>query len=272
MDASPNNQAFVATRGSARWVGNVVAFGLVILVNWQANALPIGGQTTGDVSAKYSSLFTPADYTFSIWGLIYLSLAGFVIFQALPNQRQDGLLAGIDRAFVLNCCANIAWIYAWHHDQLVLSLVVMAVILRSLLKIYRTILSARELRPVSWIVRLPFSLYTAWITLATIANISVVQTAMGWDEAFLNGFQWAYLKLAISGLIATLALIRGSDVVFALVISWAALGIASKQAGVEEVAGAASLLAILIFLIAVWKAVRLRRQREVGRTSCLPEA
>ena len=71
------------------WGGNIVALVVVVLVNALANGLPLGGQSTGEVSAKYESLFTPAGYAFAIWGLIYLALFAFVIYQAGPRRPPE---------------------------------------------------------------------------------------------------------------------------------------------------------------------------------------
>ncbi len=75
------------------WGGNLVAFAIVILLNFLSNALPINGQTMPEISAKYPSLFTPAGFTFAIWGAIYLGLLVFVIWQALPAQRSSDKVA-----------------------------------------------------------------------------------------------------------------------------------------------------------------------------------
>ena len=48
-------------------ITNIVAFAGVLVVNYLANALPIGGNTTGALSDLYPNLFTPAGLTFSIW-------------------------------------------------------------------------------------------------------------------------------------------------------------------------------------------------------------
>lgn len=87
------------------WGGNLAAFMLVVVLNVLSNALPINGQTMPEISAKYPSLFTPAGFTFSIWGVIYVALLLFVIYQALPSQRNNETIAGISRLFQINCVA-----------------------------------------------------------------------------------------------------------------------------------------------------------------------
>lgn len=249
-------------RSLVDWGGNLAAFAVVILLNVLSNALPINGQTMPEISAKYPSLFTPAGFTFSIWGLIYLSLLIFVIYQALPSQRDNARLARIGTYFKINCLANALWIVVWHYDLLVLSLLVMLVILATLILIYGSLIEQVEcsgtLERVA--LHLPFSLYTGWITVATIANISVLQTHYGLDAVALNAEQWTYLKLALAGAIGAFVVLRFRDAVFVLVIAWAAYGISVMQSATPAVSGAATTLSLLALILAAYEgASRLRR-------------
>lgn len=224
----------------------------MILLNVLSNALPINGQTMPEISAKYPSLFTPAGFTFSIWGLIYLALLVFVVWQALPAQREDARVAAISGYFKLNCLLNALWIVVWHYDLVVVALVVMLAILATLVLIYRGLVST--IADASWVehfvLYLPFSLYTGWITLATIANASVVQTAYGLDDAGLGAVQWTLLKLAAAGAIGATMILRLRDAPFALVIAWGAYGISAMQTATPAVAGAALSLSLLMLILA----------------------
>jgi len=235
------------------WGGNIIAFLIVIAVNSLANIIPIGGQTTGEISAKYPSLFTPAGYTFSIWGVIYLCLFAFIIFQALPTQRNNDVIASIRKMFVLNCLANATWIFVWHFDFIFLSLLVMVVILVTLVQIYRLIritdADATVTLSQRCFVNLPFSLYIGWITVAIVANISVVQTGYGWDSFGISAIYWTLIKLAVTGAIGAMVVLLRKDIIFGLVLTWAGFGIAVKQIAVPAVSGAATTIAILILLL-----------------------
>ncbi len=101
-------------RSVAERTGVIAALVLVLTVNWLANALPLGGLQTGQVSALYESYFTPAGFTFAIWGVIYTGLLLYAIYQALPARRDEARLAGIGRLFVVNSLLNCAWLFAWH--------------------------------------------------------------------------------------------------------------------------------------------------------------
>ncbi|MBT8442976.1 MAG: tryptophan-rich sensory protein [Gammaproteobacteria bacterium] len=230
------------TRSIADRGGNIAAFILVILFNVLANSLPLGGQTTGQVSAKYPSLFVPATYVFSIWGLIYLGLTAFVIYQALPAQRSNQRLASITPLFIANCIANALWLVAWHYDQLVLSALLMIAILITLVLIYRRldIGRAQVSSAERWLVHMPFSIYTGWITVATIANLSAVQYASGWDDVGVDSVTWTIFKIAVAATIAARILFQRRDFAYVLVICWASAGIAVKQVTAPAVVGAAT--------------------------------
>ncbi|MCB1701648.1 MAG: tryptophan-rich sensory protein [Pseudomonadales bacterium] len=247
-------------RPASDWGGNIVAFGLMIALNAMATSIPLGGQTPPEISANYPSLFTPAGFTFSIWGLIYLGLLLFVIYQALPAQRTNATLARLSGLFKVNCVANAAWILAWHYDFLLLSVLIMLCILATLIRIYR-ILHKRQTTasPLECIVtHLPFRIYTAWICVATIANISTVQTALGWDDVGTDAINWALLKLALAGAVGATVIARKNDIAFILVVAWAAFGISVKQVETPAVAGAAFSLCALALILAVFESARFR--------------
>lgn len=249
-------------RAFSDWGGNVAAFVLVVVVNAWSNLAPINDQTMTEISARYPSLFTPAGFTFSIWGLIYLALLGFIVYQALPSQRSSPTIARIGPWFQVNCVANAAWLIAWHYDLLHLSLLIMLVMLITLVLIYRTLLAeiGTASFPQHLLVHLPFSLYTAWITVATIANISVIQTSYGWDGVGMTIISWTLLKLAVAGAIGATVVLRYGDAIFVLVIAWATYGIAVMQSATPSVSGAATVVTLLALLLAMQEGISRIRQ------------
>lgn len=240
------------------WGGNLVAFAIMILFNTLSNVLPINGQTMPVISAKYPSLFTPAGFTFSIWGVIYLALLVFVVWQALPAQRGNQKIASISKYFQINCLMNALWIVVWHYDLLALSLVVMLAILATLILIYRALITSIDAAPFveHLALYLPFSVYTGWIFLATIANLSALQIGSGWDDVWLTAVQWTLLKLAVAGAVGATMILRHRDVPFALVVAWAAYGISVMQSATPEVSGAAMTLSLLALILVAVDGVR----------------
>jgi hypothetical protein len=240
------------------WMGLVV----VIAVNTLANVLPLNGQTTGDISNSIPVLFTPAGYVFLIWNVIYLGLLGYAFHQSRSAQASADFQERIGYWFLASCVFNSAWIVAWHYEQFPLSLLLMLGLLASLLAIYlrlgigRRAVSAEERR---W-VHLPFSIYLGWITVATVANVSVVLYELGWNGQPLSPEVWtAVVMFVAAGLgIAMIQLRR--EVAYPLVIIWALVGIAVARTAMPAVAVMAGVAALLVAVALV--AARLRRSPE----------
>ncbi len=234
-----------------QWV-NVVALVGVIVVNGLANALPINGQTTGEISDRFDTFFVPAGYVFSIWGLIYLALIGFAVYQALPSQRENPRLRRVRYLFALSCAANVAWVFLWHYERFPLTLVAMVVLLALLIGIYlrlgigRTAVSAAE----RWLVRVSFSIYLGWITVATIANVTQLLDYLNWGAWGISPEAWTVIMLAAATAITAAVLFTRRDAAYALVIVWAVAGIAVKHAGSPIVATTAWVAAVIVLLLA----------------------
>lgn len=243
-------------RDSLRQAAVALAAFATIGVNGLANALPLNGQTTGAISDRFPVYFVPAGYVFSIWGLIYVGIIAFAIYQSLPSQRANPLLRRVGYSFVVSCAANVAWLFLWHYGQFVLTLVAMLLLLLSLIIIYREVQaqSCRISRLERWMVLVPFSIYLGWITVATIANVTVVLYYVGWDGWGIASPTWAAIMLVVGGAIASAVSLPRVDFAYMGVILWAFVGIAVKQSSTPLVAltalTAAAVLAALI--IARW--------------------
>lgn len=235
---------------------SVVLTLLTITVNALANILPINGQTTGEISDRFAIRFVPAGYVFSIWGLIYLGLIAFAVYQALPAQRGNKLLDQIAPAYWMASLANAAWIVLWHYEQFTLTIIVIVVLLLSLISIYRSIRTAKQDAGFRWFVQAPFSIYLGWVSVATIANASQVLTFLGWGAWGLSAELWAVIMLVTASLLGAAKLLRERDAAYALVLVWAFVGIATKQADSALVANAAWALGAVLALGSVWSAVR----------------
>jgi len=247
-------------RDLARVVANIVAYLAVVAVNAAANIVPLNGQTTGQVSERFSTLVTPAGYVFLIWGVIYLFLAGFIVYQALPAQRRNPRLRRIGWLFVASSAANIAWVFLWHYNIFAATLVAMFTLLGTLIAIYLLLDIGLARVPFieEWLVNAPFSIYLAWITVASIANVAVVLTVFGWDGFGLAPEVWAVALITVAtGIAAAVAWTR-VDLAYVAVILWSFTGIAARQAGVQPVVLAAWAGAGAVLIVFVIAAVRRR--------------
>lgn len=239
-----------------RWLTILATLGM-IAVNGLANALPINGRATGEISDGFDILFTPAGYVFSIWGLIYLGLVGFAIVQALPSRHDDAIFAAVRPWFLLNTAANASWIFAWHYELFPLTLGLMLVILASLVAIYAKLEATARGDGLEFVfARAPFSVYFGWISIATIANTTVVLWELGLRGP-LGDPTWTLAILVAATALCAVVSLRSGDPIYAAVFVWALIGIAvensdrtlllvgaSSLAGVCAVVGGVSRFAV----------------------------
>jgi hypothetical protein len=262
----------------------LVAFTYVamIAVNVLANALPINGRTTGAISDAYQNLFAPAGLTFAIWGVIYLLLGAHMLYQlglfhspddkgGPGESRRVALLERVGVLFSLSSLANVAWILSWHFDLILLSTLLLATMLVLLILITRTILAA-DLSPRDRaFVRLPFSVYFGWLTVATIANITVWLVSIGWDGFGISESTWAVVIIAVGAVIGTAVILRDRDIAYGLVLVWAYVGIWIKHTSNTGFNGgypaviATALVGVAAFVVASAVAIRRRRSHPRGK-------
>lgn len=245
----------------ARQVINVLATIAVIAVNGLASASGLNGQLTGEISDRFDVYFVPAGYVFSIWGLIYLALIGFTVYQALPSQRESPTLRRMGYIYALSCLANVAWLILWHYEYFELTVVAMLALLLLLIAMYlrldigRTRVSTAE----QWLVHVPFSIYLGWITVATIANVTSVLSYLNWTGWGISPEVWAVVMLLAGTVIASAVCIIRGDVAYGLVVVWAFAGIAVKHSGTAVAIAAWVLVVVVLLVLAVGVSRRKRR-------------
>ena len=236
-------------RDVVRQFMNIVALVATLIVNFLSNALPINGKTPAEISNALPNLFVPANYVFSVWGVIYFFLIAFVVYQALPSQRTNPLLRKIGYGFVVSCIANITWILLFHYDQYGLSVLAMLTLLVTLITIYTRIgVGVTAVKAATrWWVHTPFSVYLGWITVATVANISFWLTSIDWNGFGLADAAWAMVMLVVATIVAVLVIIQRRDVAYSAVILWALVGIFNNpQIGESSVTTTAIIMAAVV--------------------------
>jgi hypothetical protein len=203
----------------------------------------------------------PAGYVFAIWGIIYLGLIAYTVYQALPAQRDDARLDRVGWLYIWACAANSLWLIVWHYLIFWASILFMLALLISLILIYLALGTGRTPtgRAERWAVRVPFSIYLGWITVATVANATSLFNYWGWGNGLDTAAAiWAVIMLVVATALAVLMSVRHGDVAYVAVIVWAFVGIAVKHGGNALVATAAYLLAAIAALSLIVGAPRAR--------------
>lgn len=217
---------------------NLILFIAMVTINGLANALPINGYNTGELSDMYPNLFVPAGVTFSIWGLIYLLLLVFIVNQTIAAFSQKAskyLLSPLASwAFALTCIFNSLWILTWHYQMVFLSVIIMLMLLISLIYIVKRMESENiDNFWARFSVKLPFSIYLGWISVATIANITALLVHWNWNGFGIPENIWTLIMIGAGTLLSILMMVKRADIFYALVVIWAFYGIIIKREASE---------------------------------------
>ncbi len=202
---------------------NAASLLMALFVNYLANAVPLNGKTTGELSDALPNLFVPTGLTFAIWGLIYTLLIAAVVKQFIDSRNNRAQYVEIyGSTIAVSNLLNALWIFAWHYQLLIASLLIMLALLVTLIMLYLRI----EAADLSGFRKLPYSVYLGWISVATIANVTAVLVYYG-----ITGYEvfWTLVTIAAATGLAVVMCLRHRDYAYALVVVWALIGIFIKR-------------------------------------------
>ncbi|TVZ52529.1 tryptophan-rich sensory protein [Dokdonia sp. Hel_I_53] len=234
---------------------NFISVLLVLLVNGLSQAQRWNNTTIGEQSDKYENLFTPAGYAFSIWGLIFLMLVGYAIFQirrAFFSNKKSPFIEQTGWWFAIANFLNAAWVVAFTYEYIGLSVIIMLGILCSLLLVVWRTNMERWDAPIAIIafVWWPVCIYAGWIAVATIANFSAFFASIGWTGTEFNEIVWTMVLITVAVLINVLMVWLRNMREFAAVAIWALVAIFIRhQEQYESIAYYALSSAIILFII-----------------------
>jgi hypothetical protein len=230
------------------------------VINVVSNVFPLNGLSIGEISNTLfkNVLIIPANYAFAIWGLIYLGLFAFGVYQALPDQRDEPDLRKTDYLLVIACVAQSIWVYLFLSRLFALSVIAMLLILLPLIGVYvqLEIGKSRVPRLKKWCIHFPISIYLGWISVATIVNAACALYFHGWNGWGIPAVIWAIVILLIATAVAAVIVIQRRDIAYTGVILWALVAIALKHSDNSMLRNAALVLAIVLILTAMINSLR----------------
>jgi len=228
---------------------NVPVLGLTLYINFLAGKGVINNISTGDVSDLYPSLFTPAGFTFAIWGIIYLLNLLFVISQVIKMikkpEQLDQVLNGL---FTLVCLTNSVWIFVWHLQYMALAWLLMLVILGLLIAAYRRTRKLKLGTTAYFFEHINFSVYLGWICVATIANTAVLLISLGASSQGMLASIVTAGTLIVAMLIGIKLVMQDGNIYLALVLIWAAYGILVARSA-ETMVGDTTVAAVALVVM-----------------------
>ncbi len=235
-------------RQMTTFVSIIAAFG----INIWANINPPNGLTIGAISQNIfkNVLITPASYAFAIWGLIYLGLISFALYQVLPTQRNEPLLRKIGYKLAIASISQIIWVFCFLYRQYAASFLAMLCILLPLISAYWILPFKTRITPWQrWLIRTPISIYLAWISVATVVNGAIVLESWQWNGWGISAVVWTVIMLLLAGLITHFVAIPRLDFIYGGVFIWAAMAIAIRNSEIMLISGTAIGLSIALIIL-----------------------
>ncbi len=190
-----------------------------------------GDNPVGRTGNYNEPLIVPEPYAFAIWGLIYLCLIILPIFHWFKRRESTTKWNSFREWFSCNVVLNGLWLVAASYDWLWTSVIIIIGMLVSLYNM-RVILSQLKGAGESvqyWMEEFVVHIYFAWITLATVLNISAALTMYGWNGFGQTEVFWSLIILPIAAIIAALIFYKFRDRAFAGVVVWAFVAIVVKH-------------------------------------------
>lgn len=247
-------------KDTLRQTANLVTVLIALTVNTLASALPLNGQTTGEISDRFAVYFVPAGYVFAIWFFIFVGWIAFAVYQFLPAQKENPRLRKLGYLFAVSNLFNAAWLFAWHYNTFGLSVLIMLSLLGLLVASYLRLNVNRSHAKGAewWSVDLPFSIYLGWITVATVANLTSWLYSIEWNGFGISAPVWAVIMIAVASILGLLMALTRRDAAYLFVLVWSFIGIAVKQADIALVAASAWVGAGVMLALVVYSLTRRR--------------
>lgn len=265
-DATPNSMLLV--------VMNLLVAIATVIYNGLSQALPIGTATNAEIANRLPIYFFPANVTFSIWGIIFLGLIAFGVYQALPAQRNNPYVKAIGPWLILSSVGNVGWLLTFQFENFGLALIPIVILLVTLGIAYVQIRKV-DATPTIWdrlFIFAPISIYFAWSAVATVASttyflyaasdLTPTATWLGIDQAL-----WGTIILVVTGAITTAVAYLNRDLVYMAVVVWAFAGIIIRYPNVTEVAVAAGAMALLGTVAVIASLFLSNQQSALSRTA-----
>ncbi|MGB3790510.1 MAG: tryptophan-rich sensory protein [Phormidesmis sp.] len=246
-----------------QWL-TVVAVLMAIAINGISNVYPPAGKNTGEVSNTILGgvLITPAGYAFAIWGLIYIGLIAYSIYQALPAQRHQSAFQKASWGIVGACAVQIIWIYTFLTFHFWLSVLLILGIAACLAYAYINTRSVKSTWKNRWLFQAPIGVYFGWITVATVVNVAGalyvtdvpaedLSTFSSVIDSSTGGLIATGVMMAVSASLAAVVGLRYRDAAYPAVVVWALSAIAIRNSTLLPIALVGVVLAVALSVLIV---------------------
>lgn len=253
---------------------SIITLVVLVLGTILANYLGFQANTdTGNIANDTfndANYFFPATYVFTtIWPVIYTGILGWAVYQALPANRDNPRFRAAAPWLMVNIFLNGLWVLVFGMEAFVSTLPIMFVLVFTTVMAYRK-LEIGQTAVGRWerVLQIPISIYLAWLTVATVANIASALIAVGWNGFGIAPEIWALVMLLVgAGLAVFLYRGLGNDVVIPLTYLYAYIGIIVRYSDVPLVLAGAGIGALIVAAVAARHFISRRGQPAALKTA-----
>ena len=187
------------------------------------------GHTTINIINRLPLLFAPASYVYYIWIIIFISLFLW-IYNYIKLRGTDFFVTNLQTVlFLIVVILQIASLWAWHYNYLVLSTVILFIQVVTLFGLYYSYPLKKEL----FSIRMPISIYFSWSTFILILHTCYVLLDYQWSGFGISFALWAVIVMTFGTAIALHLRFHHFDIVYPIIFIWSYIGIA-VQNGFDE--------------------------------------
>mmetsp|Transcript_38614 Transcript_38614/g.44077 ORF Transcript_38614/g.44077 Transcript_38614/m.44077 type:complete len:279 (+) Transcript_38614:141-977(+) len=215
---------------------NVVAYIVNTAVTFLIGTFGLFGiPTTTELSVIYSTLITPAGWTFRIWPVIFISQAIYIVTQLFGAYRgSDAVTKNVGFNYVAVCLFQAGWILAFGMEIIWLAyLLILGVLFFLLIIVRNQYKSTSEKKSILdyFLLDFPFQIHCGWLCVASLLNLSNVLVAYDADTSVQYGVA---LISVLSIVLLSVWYLTKPVYVPVLAFAWASFGISSKLGDASE--------------------------------------
>lgn len=210
---------------------------------------------TGNIANETFSdtvFFFPATYVFvTIWPVIYLGVIGLAIHQVLPSQATNPRYRRGMWMLSINLLLNAGWVAIFGAQLFGLSLITIVPIAVTAVLAYAWLGVARspEASTAEKVLTIAVGIYTAWLTIATVANVSLALVSAGWDGFGIAYETWGVIMLVVGIGLGGVMLLLFKDPAFPAVYAYAYLGIMARRLGETQSVAITAIIGAAVFVV-----------------------
>jgi hypothetical protein len=224
-------------------IANFLSLLLHLIVVYASNTRQFARKNVKEIADQYASLFTPADLSFLIWGVIYTALIAFCLYHIIMSFRKSPSHSAnieTDRMgwwFIVYNVVSSAWLFFWvtNHMGISMSLIITQFILLGMIAFRLRVHNPYSSFEAKTFTHFPLSICFGWVTVAMVANIAIYLHSINW-----NGMGWGYTPITWAQffigfliMVTIIVVLAQRNVFYGLAVIWGLYGIMLKRRAID---------------------------------------